>query len=52
MNTYLIINGTVAYSIIAKSNYDAKTIAIDICDHSEAIIVRRVDKIVFLNTND
>lgn len=43
MKTYIIINGTDSMIIKKSSLNDARQFAIMYCNHSEEIIVRRID---------
>jgi hypothetical protein len=48
MKPYALINGTELY-IISAENYDeARTKAINACDHSKEIIVREITKLEIL----
>ena len=47
--TYIIINGKDVYLYALESLEKAKEKAIVICDHSEEIIVRQIDKLNDVN---
>lgn len=45
MKTFIILNGTELYFIECEDMRQAKHKAIEICDHSKEVIVRRIESI-------
>lgn len=46
MKTFIIINGTKSYIITKESMEEARCFAIDVCNHSEEIIIRELSELI------